>query len=308
MKKISSYLRIFLLILFLTSLSAFTPKKIIAANGGLTPPAPQKVWAKSGPMTGEVTIYWSEASYANRYAAAYGTASNKYLYGADNIGNESSRSYVVKGLTPGMRYYFRIAGAHNRSSSPFSAEFSGVAMGASKKAAVVSPKIVSKTPQTVLQKTSTPIEMQPAKVSGKYDLWSKSGPKDGEVTLYWKQAENADNYHIVYGTMMGNYQYGVLNVGATNHYTIGKLVPGKTYYFALVPVMHNQAQYTTAGVAGRAKSSVTMVVTTKEALIQPAQPIRVPVVSQEDTLKKPNTATTSSPTVAPVTEDIPAGQ
>lgn len=305
MKKIYSYLRIFLLILFLTSLSAFTPKKIIAANGGLTPPAPQKVWAKSGPMMGEITIYWSEASYANRYAVAYGTVSNKYLYGADNIGGESSRSYVVKSLTPGMKYYFRIAGVHDRSSSPFSVEFSGVAMGTGKKATVVSPKIVSKSPQTVWQKSSPPSEAQPMKASGKYDLWTKSGPKDGEVTLYWKQGENADNYHIVYGTEMGKYQYGVLNTGATNHYTIGKLVPGKTYYFALVPVMHNQAQYTTSAVAGISRSTVAVVVTTKEALIQPK---KAPVSTQDTSLQKPSTASTSSPTTAPVTDDIPSGQ
>lgn len=298
MKKISSYLRILLLILFLTSLTAFTPKKVEAAQcGGLTPPAPQKVWAKSGPGSDEVTIYWSEASYANRYAVAYGTASNKYIYGADNVGGANSRSYTVKSLTPGVKYYFRVAAARDCSSSPFSAEFSAVAMGVGQKATVATPKMVSKAPAPVWQAATS-----------KYSLWAKSGPRDGEVTLYWKQGENADNYHIVYGTMMGKYQYGVLNVGATNHYTIGKLVPGKTYYFALVPVMHNQAQYTTSAVAGTAKTSVTVVVTTKEALIQPAQPIRVPVSSAEGTLQKPNTATTSSPTTAPVTQEIPAGQ
>lgn len=297
MKKISSYLCVFLLILFLTSLSAFTPKLVEAADqGGLTPSSPQKVWAKSGPLKGEVTIYWSEAAYANRYAVAYGTKSNQYVYGADNIGGANSRSYTVKSLSPGTKYYFRIAGARDSSSSPFSAEFSGWAMGGagSQKTVAVTPKMVGKTPTPVWQKTIS-----------KYDLQIKSGPKAGEVTLYWKQGENADNYHIVYGTMMGKYQYGVLNVGATNHYTIGKLVPGKTYYFALVPVMHNQAQYTTSAVAGTAKTSVTVVVTTKEALIQPK---RAPVVSEEEALKKPNTATTSSPTTAPVTQDIPAGQ
>lgn len=306
MKKISSLLRVSLLILFLTSLSAFTPKTIEAAeNGGLTPSAPAKVWAKSGPRQGEVTIYWSEAAYANRYAVAYGTKSNQYVYGADNIGGTSSRSYTVKSLSPGTKYYFRIAGARDSSSSPFSAVFSGWAMGGavSQKTVAGTPKMVGKTPVAVWQATSAPIQ-KPMTAGSKYDLWAKSGPRDGEVTLYWKQGENADNYHIVYGNSMGKYEYGALNIGATNHYTVGKLVPGKTYYFALVPVMHNQAQYTTSAVAGTAKTSVTVVVTTKEALVQPT---RVPVSSEEGTLQKPNTAT-SSPTAAPVTQDIPAGQ
>ncbi len=306
MKKISSYLRVSLLILFLTSLSAFTPKTIEAAdNGGLTPSAPAKVWAKSGPRQGEVTIYWSEAAYANRYAVAYGTKSNQYVYGADNIGGAASRSYTVKSLSPGTKYYFRIAGARDSSSSPFSVEFTGWAMGGagSQKAVAVTPKMVGKTPAAVWQKTSTP--MQQPKQGSRYDLWTKSGPRDGEVTLYWKQGENADNYHIVYGNSMGKYEYGALNVGKTDHYTIGKLVTGKTYYFALVPVMHNQAQYTTSAVAGTAKSTVAVVVTTKEALIQPK---RVPVSTQGASLQKPSTASTSSPTTAPVREDIPAGQ
>ena len=105
MKKLISFF-LFFFILVLASLSnlAGGRQTVLAGDcGGPIPPAPQGVWTKSGPGTGEVTLYWKGAPHANRYAVAYGTTSNTYMYGADNIGREQTRSYTVKYLTPGTK-------------------------------------------------------------------------------------------------------------------------------------------------------------------------------------------------------------
>ena len=110
-------------ILALISLSSFRPSEVNAQEcGGPFPPKPAGVWAKSGPGGGEVTLFWQEVAYANRYAVEYGTTSGQYLYGATNIGGTSSRSYTVKSLTPGTKYYFKLAGARDCTSSPLSDE------------------------------------------------------------------------------------------------------------------------------------------------------------------------------------------
>jgi len=115
-------------ILTLVSLSAFKPELIKASDcGGPYPPMPDKVWAKSGPGPGQVTLSWNEVPFANRYAVAYGTSSGQYMYGADNIGGVEARSYTVSLLNPGQKYYFRLAAARDCTSSPFSAEISQTA-------------------------------------------------------------------------------------------------------------------------------------------------------------------------------------
>ena len=250
-----------LFILTLVSLSTLMrPQAAKAADcGGPVPPKPMKVWAKPGPSGGQVTLYWDATPHANRYAVAYGTMSNKYMYGADNIGNENSRSYTVKSLVPGAKYYFRLAAANGCSSSPFSDE---VMAQTTSGAVMEAVKVASSQP-------SSP--SKPAVVSkgvGKQMLWAKAGPRVGEVTLYWMNNENAENYHLVYGTEHGKFKYGQLNIGKVNKFTVGKLVAGRQYHFALVPVINGQAMYTTPQVMAKAYGGE-VVVTTKENLIQP---------------------------------------
>ncbi len=270
MKKIYKY---FVLILTLISLSTLMrPQAAKAADcGGPVPPKPMKVWAKPGPSGGQVTLYWDASPYANRYAVAYGTMSNKYMYGADNIGNENSRSYTVKSLVPGAKYYFRLAAANGCSSSPFSDEVMAQATGGAVMEAVkVASAVVSKG-------------------VGKQMLWAKAGPRVGEVTLYWVNNENAENYHLVYGTEHGKFKYGQLNIGKVNKFTVGKLVAGRQYHFALVPVMNGQAMYTTPQVMANAYGGE-VVVTTKENLIQPKPKVTTQV---QPTVTQPKVKTTT---------------
>ena len=283
-------------ILALISLSSLRPPTVAAGCGGPFPPAPTKVSAVSGPGGGEVTLYWDTSAYANRYAVAYGTQSEKYVYGADNIGGETTRSSTIKSLSSGTRYYFRLAAANGCASSPFSVEVSAVATGGG---VVVSQPVnqpVVGGPSVSVEK----VQVQPMVCS---KLSAYSGPGVGEVTLSWPSLDGADNYHLVYGTQAGKYLYGALNIGKINKFVVGKLNPGTTYYFALVPVSGGRAMYTTAPVSAQAYVAVEIVETTQEALVQPQ-----PMVTQSPQ-PPPSEIFAPSPTdsvVQPVTE-VPPG-
>lgn len=260
MQKIRSAIFAGIVVVALASLSSLLKPGSVYADscsaGG--PNAPSKVWTTSGPNAGEVTLYWDESAYADRYAVAYGSQSGKYIYGADNIGNSNSRSYTVKWLTPGQKYYFRLAAAKGCSSSPLSSEVSAVAKwGQVAQTSQMADKIGSP------QKTWAGSDAGPV---GKQKLWAKPGPMVGEVTLNWQNADSADNYHIVYGHWAGKYEYGALNVGKNTWYTVKKLQPGKAYYFAVVPVMNNRALYTSDAVIGKAKAAIQVVVTSPESM------------------------------------------
>ncbi|OGG10716.1 hypothetical protein A3J20_05540 [Candidatus Gottesmanbacteria bacterium RIFCSPLOWO2_02_FULL_42_29] len=258
-----------LAILTLVSLSAFKPELIMAGDcGGPYPPQPSRVSAKTGPGAGQVTISWDEVSYANRYAVAYGTESGHYLYGADNIGGQSSRSYSVGYLNPGQKYYFRLSAARDCSASPFSEEFSAVSGWGQ----VVMPK----TPPT------SAISAGQAGVSSNTSIVLKAwtGPGVGQVSLSYVSTDDADNYHLVYGEKRGEYQYGALNIGKTNSYTVSRLVPGRGYYFAIVPQKGDRALYTSEAVWARAYSRPAEVIQVEPNLIP--QIINPTVIEEDD--------------------------
>lgn len=273
MKKFHPLISISLSVLALVSLSSLRPSTVAAADcGGLVPTTPAKVSAVSGPSAGQVTLYWDTSAYAEHYGVVYGVESNKYLYGALNIGGEKARSSTINYLTPGKKYFFRLVGRRDCASSPFSAEVSAVARGGG---VVVAPTTQVSAPAAVSVGAPTTVAL--TGVSGpvsKQKLTASSGPNVGEATLHWQHADNADNYHLVYGTAQGKYQYGALNIGKITSFTVQKLAPGTTYYFALVPVANGQALYTTSEVKAQAKAVyyVEVVETTKEALVQPPPP------------------------------------
>ena len=287
MRKIS----FLILIISLAGAGTLLNPKAVKAEGcnGTAPSVPTKVSAVSGPSGGEVTIFWDASSFANRYALAYGTVSNKYIYGANNIGGEQSRVYTVKSLQPGVKYYFRLAAAKDCASSPFTSEISAVAGGG--KAAVAQPSvpIVSK-PVTQVGSPSQPVVSSGP--IGKTKLSATSGPRVGEVTLTWQNVDNAQDYHLVYGHSAGKYQYGALNIGRVNKFIVGKLTPGAVYYFAIIPIL-GQPLYTTDPVMGVASAPVEVVQTTPENLIQPTAP---GIVTQPES--------SASPTVVLPTEAV----
>lgn len=129
--------------------------------------------------------------------------------------------------------------------------------------------------------------------AGKLMLRAVAGPKSGEVTLFWNDAQAVDNYHLVYGTSSKNMQYGVLNIGTSKIYTVKKLVPGTKYYFALVPVLNNVALYTSEWVSAWPAGG---------QMVAAAKPT-TPVVSKPvvpPTAMKPAVPMTTIPAAGPV--------
>lgn len=237
-------------LLLLTTLSM--PKTAKAECGGPFPPAPVGVRAVSGPNAGEVTLFWNQSPHANRYAVAYGESSKNYLYGADNIGGENATSYTVRFLKPGQKYYFSLAAARDCSSSSFSQEVSVFAMGGKAVMPPVSDQTASKAGQPSIEKQSS-VSM-PIQQGMGLNLHAVSGPNIGEVTLSWNHADSANDYHLVYGTSPGQHQYGALNIGNIQSFTVRYLNPGSAYYFALVPIFDNRPLYTSAEIKAWAKA------------------------------------------------------
>lgn len=296
MQKTGRVLSIFMAILALVSVKAFSPQPVLASDSqcsSMVQTAPVNVKAVSGPAAGQVTLYWNEVLHANRYAVTYGTESNKYMYGAENIGNERSRSYTVSLLKPGTKYFFRLAGARDCSSGPSSAEISAYSGSGGVMMPVTAPKME--------KAAGGPVSPVVTGGVGKQKLTAASGPGVGQVTLYWQDADSADNYHLVYGKESGKYQYGALRIGKLNKFTVSRLEEGKVYYFALVPLMGDRTLYTTAparGIArGIASTYAQVVVTSPKNLIK-EQPFKAPKVTPPtEVLKRQEEVNTVKPTV-----------
>lgn len=266
--------------------------------GGPTPSVPANIRVLSGPGVGQITLHWNEASFANRYAVVYGTSSNNYIYGSTNIGNETSRSYTVKHLVPGTRYYFRMAAAHDCNSSGFTQQVWGTAKGSKPTKSNDSTisdnsKQMSQTP-VVARTGSVPESMPVSGPVGKQDLWGKGGPAEGQVTLYWQNVDSAEDYHLVYGTKPGVYQYGALNIGKAGWFKVGHLIPGVKYYFALIPLVANVPLYTSPSVGITAKINVQTVNMETPSVKSPATSFETKAAVKTD-----STAPKTSPTEAP---------
>ena len=264
-------------VLALISINSFLPTSVSAAGcGGPYPPKPHNVWAKSGPGLDQITLSWDGVPHANRYAVAYGTTSGNYQYGAYNIGESSSRSYTVSSLNPGTQYYFKLAAANGCASSPFSNEVSARTGGSAGNWSGVS---TGGTEQVLSNTTS----------STNLSAWA--GPGIGEVTVKW-WGSDANNYHISYGTENGKNEYGALNIGKTNQYTVKSLIPGKTYFFSVVSVGGSQNLRTMGPVSSFAKAPIIIVEAPVENLMIPETSIlpepqkielnKAPVVMEND--------------------------
>lgn len=57
-----------------------------------------------------------------------------------------------------------------------------------------------------------------------------------EAIVTWNKVDLADHYTLAYGTVIGDYPYGVPNTGNVSTYTVGALDPSKVYYFRVYAV------------------------------------------------------------------------
>lgn len=238
------------------------PASVSAAESG--PAGKLKLQAAPGPKAGQVTLTWVDGDSADNYHLVYGTSSKNMQYGVLNIGMDNV--YTVGKLTPGTKYYFALVPVMNNMAMYTSEWVAAVALGGQ----VAPPTTVTPpTPVTVVKPvTAAPVTPAAGPV-GKHWLVARPGPKVGEVTLTWRHMDVANNYHLVYGREHGKFTYGVLNIGWVTKFTVGKLAPGVTYHFALVPVNNDVALYTTDQVMAAAYQPVQVVTTTPDAVIQP---------------------------------------
>lgn len=293
-------LAVLLLVLAFISLKAFKTHTVVYAASGcfdLVTAAPQNVKAVSGPGNGQVTLYWDQVPYATSYAISYGTSSGNYVYGVSNLGTDQTRSFTVSSLTPGVQYFFKVTGQKDCDTGSGSMEVSALASGMINTGMPIQPPArlgmlppVSGIPSLPPPPFGTPplppigyppvppVIMQPVVWSGpvgKNKLSAMSGPGIGEVTLYWQNADTADNNDLVYGTTSSVNQYGAMNIGKNNPYVVKGLVPGATYYFALVPVFNNRALYTSEVVQSTAKMALPVIPVNANGQVITPLPLRV---------------------------------
>ena len=102
---------------------ALCPANPPVCTDGMPASSPAITSTVSG--TNSVTLNFSPAADpVTHYALEYGSLSGSYQYGAANIGGRDTRSYTVKSLSPGTRYYFRVRAGNGCSTGSWSAEAS----------------------------------------------------------------------------------------------------------------------------------------------------------------------------------------
>jgi len=195
-----------LIIAFSTSLLS---AKVFALSG---PEQPYSFSAVSGTTPGSVTIRWYDDKTATQYNLLYGTDPSHYNFGAVNLPDaaNTSNSFTVNYLTPGVTYYFSLIGVGGSVSGPVAAEATPA----------------NQTTQTITNHLP------------EYGFTALPGTAPDTIQLGWTDNGSAQKYDIVYGTTPGSYIYGVQNVpfnpNMYNSFSIGALASGTRYYFELV--------------------------------------------------------------------------
>ncbi|OGG13980.1 hypothetical protein A3D77_03260 [Candidatus Gottesmanbacteria bacterium RIFCSPHIGHO2_02_FULL_39_11] len=245
----------------------------VLASDCTSPGIPSHFSAMRGPGAGEVTLYWDQVPGANRYALAYGTESGNYIYGADHIGEEPSRSYTVSSLNPSTNYYFVLSAAKDSCAGGFSQEAMSVSQAG----------------------TINPSWSSSGSVS---NLQAQPGANPGEVNLKWNDVSEASNYHLVYGSSSQVNKYGALNIGKQTHFTVSKLRPGEKYYFSIIPVKNDQVVSSVGPVSAYSASSVQTVSTTTPAPTMILKDLPPPASPTQTQVIKPTLIPTQVPRVS----------
>lgn len=179
-------------------------------------------YAQTGAETGSVQLAWADLPNVGNYNIAYGTAPGSYVYGVTNTGK--TNNFVVRGLTPGQKYYFVISPVVDGRGTRFSPETSAVAATTTTSA-----------PTGPVSQASLSVQLG-GPTQDAYHLRAVPGGSAGEVLLTWDNPWRADSFHVVYGPQSGGFTWGALNVGRdnSNHVVIKGLTPGWKYAFAVV--------------------------------------------------------------------------
>ncbi len=212
------------------------PISAFASTSG--PVNPYSFSVKAGSQAGTVDVMWSDDGATNQYDIDYGTDPNNLTYGsvAMPFNAGSTNSFEVGSLTPGVTYYFSLVGETGNganNSGPVSIKAPGKAGSSNVLGVSTGPGMAASGNTSEVLGTS--VTSGPV---GQYSFSATTGSAAGTVNLMWKDDGSSAAYDIVYGTIPGQYVYGLVgmpfNPRTTNSFTVGSLVKGKRYYFALV--------------------------------------------------------------------------
>lgn len=108
------------------------PSSSTTVVGTAGPIGRNKLWAKAGPKSGQVTLNWTRYfPDTEKYHIVYGLWSGKYVYGVlnakDTTPQDDNYSYTVGYLKPGTRYYFALVPQRNGTATYVTPEVSVVA-------------------------------------------------------------------------------------------------------------------------------------------------------------------------------------
>jgi hypothetical protein len=108
-----------------TTLPLSSPSSCNATKPGSSP---SLLGAVDG--TNSVILTWSKAvDPVTKYLVAYGTSTGSIQYGNPNVGGANTTNYTVKGLSGGVRYYFRVKAINDCMPGDFSNEISSLPTG-----------------------------------------------------------------------------------------------------------------------------------------------------------------------------------
>lgn len=222
------------------------PSRVLAAGPNLF------FRAMTGSNPGSVYLDWVDTDQSDKYSLLYGTAPGTYQYGVRDIREQANgvNTFTVGYLNPGQTYYFKITAFKNG----HVVASSGPLMAQAMTGTVVQPVAMTAAPSMWTAPVTTGPTSGPV---GRHQFAGTPGVTSGTVNLMWVDDSLDGGYSLVYGTQPGHYQYGALHVGeksnVLNQYTVGALVPGQTYYFALVSERGGKALTTSAPIAVTAR-------------------------------------------------------
>lgn len=93
--------------------SAIAPSTPITVLGTAGPVGRNLLWAKAGPLSGQITLNWTRYfPDTEKYHIVYGLRPGKYIYGVlnakDTTPQDNNYTFTIGSLSPGARYYFAL--------------------------------------------------------------------------------------------------------------------------------------------------------------------------------------------------------
>jgi len=192
---------------------------------------------------GQVRLWWAPVPGAT-YQVFYGPKENPMAHGV--VVGEGG-SVTVGGLFKSTAYVFTAKSLRNDEVSGLSNRVVVRTSAVGRKhlpneeqVTQVSSTGVTNPPAVKFQGTMrTEAQLNPASETtgrqgvGRHNLRAVTGPRQGQVTLFWNQPnEHVNSYNLVYSDTRALDKWGVLDIsGDSRSFTVGALTPGVRYYF-----------------------------------------------------------------------------